>query len=201
MTNDPLAEATTPHHDLSDVPDPSDEDLRSLAADLDDTEASPAPGSTQHALVVVVEDRHVDETRSGDLAAELIHEQGFTVDAIVTVGPRKSAIRKALQTAVVGGADLVVTVGGTGYGQRDKAPEATKHELDVKVPAIAAAVRNSGLTAHILEAGLSRGTSGISGSTVIVNLAGSRPAIRDGVRVLGPLVKHVLCDISDGLRR
>ena len=73
---------------------------------------------------------------------------------------------------------------------------ATRAELDRKVPGIAEAIRASGLSANSLDAGLSRGVAGISGSTVIVNLAGSRGAIRDGMATLGPLVRHVIADMN-----
>ena len=69
-------------------------------------------------------------------------------------------------------------------GPRDKTPEATHKELDRKIPGIAEALRSSGLSANSLHAGLSRGIAGVSGSTVIVNIAGSREAIRDGMATL-----------------
>lgn len=150
-----------------------------------------------HAMVVLVTDFPEEKAKNGELVAELLAEEGFLVDAVLNVESRKSAIRKVIQTAVVGGADLVVTIGGTGTGPRDKTPEATRAELDRKVPGIAEALRASGLAANSLDAGLSRGVAGISGSTVVVNIAGSRGAIRDGMATLGPLVRHVVGDMNN----
>ena len=128
--------------------------------------------------------------------AELLAEAHFGVDAVVGVASRKSEVRGALETAVIGGVDLAVTVGGVGVGPRDKTPEATKSVLDRRIPGIAQALRASGLACGATDAGLSRGVAGISGSTVVVNLASSRAAIRDGVATLTPLVRHVIHDMD-----
>ena len=126
------------------------------------------------------------------LVTELLVEAGFAVDAVVSVRSKKSQIRQAIETAVVGGVDLVLTVGGTGVGPRDKTPEATRSVLDQLVPGIAQALRSSGLACGAVDACTSRGISGVSGSTVVVNLAGSRAAVRDGMATLTPLVHHVI---------
>ena len=179
----------------SEIPEPDDSIFHTLDAE-DRTRGERPLNPLLHAMVVIVSDAPEGENRSGELVAELLSEEDFLVDAVLQVESRKPAIRQAIQTAVVGGADLVVTIGGTGTGPRDKAPEATRAELDRKVPAIAEAIRASGLSANSLDAGLSRGVAGISGSTVIVNLAGSRGAIRDGMATLGPLVRHVIADMN-----
>ena len=49
-----------------------------------------------------------------------------------------------------------------------------------------------GLSAGIIDAGLSRGLAGISGSTLVVNIAGSRLAVRDGMATLNPLAAHII---------
>lgn len=152
--------------------------------------------SLLHAMVVIVSDRTDGQDQSGELVTELLTEENFLVDALVHVESRKPAIRKAIQTAVVGGADLVITVGATGMGSRDKAPEAAHAEMDRKVPGIAEALRSSGLAANSLEAGLSRGVAGVSGSTLVVNIAGSRSAIRDGMATLCPLARYVIADMN-----
>ncbi|MFZ2175963.1 MAG: molybdopterin-binding protein, partial [Rhodococcus sp. (in: high G+C Gram-positive bacteria)] len=112
------------------------------------------------ALVVIVDDRtaHGDGTDSiGPLVTELLSEAGFIVDAIVAVAADELEIRNALNTAVIGGVDLVVSVGGTGVSPRDVAPDVTAEVLDREIPGIAEALRSSGLSAGSLDAGLSRG--------------------------------------------
>lgn len=156
-------------------------------------------GPVGRALVVVVDDRQargVAEDHSGALVTELLTEAGFLVDGAVVVSAVEVEIRNALNTAVIGGVDLVVSVGGTGVTPRDVAPEATRTILDREVPGIAEALRSSGLAAGSLDAGLSRGLAGISGSTLVVNIAGSRSAVRDGMATLCPMAAQVISELS-----
>ena len=156
-------------------------------------------GVTGRALVVVVDDRRargVEEDNSGPLVTELLGEAGFVVDGVVVVSADEAEILKALNTAIIGGVDLVISVGGTGVTPRDVAPEATRAILDRELPGIAEALRASGVAAGSTEAGLSRGLAGISGSTLVVNLADSRAAVRDGMATLGPMAAHVIHELS-----
>ena len=154
--------------------------------------------SPRRALVVLVTDHHNEEADANDrICTELLSEGGFIVDAAVRVKSKRSQIRKAIEMGVVGGVDLVLTVGATGVGPRDKAPEATRDTLDQFAPGIAQALRASGMACGAVDACTSRGISGVSGSTVVVNLASSRAAIRDGMATLTPLVHHLV----DQLRR
>ncbi|WP_089299851.1 MogA/MoaB family molybdenum cofactor biosynthesis protein [Haloechinothrix alba] len=151
------------------------------------------------ALVVVVDDRVAHGERddtTGPLVAELLEEAGFIVDGTVTVHAENVAIRNALNTAVIGGADLVITVGGTGVSPRDVTPDATHGVLDRPIPGIEEALRSSGLAAGAVDAGISRGLAGVSGSTLVVNLAGSRAAVRDGMATLSALVPHVIEELA-----
>jgi molybdenum cofactor synthesis domain-containing protein len=151
------------------------------------------------ALVVVVDDQaaagHPGD-RLGALVKELLDEGGFHVDAIVVVPADMANIRNALNTAVIGGVDLVVSVGGVGVSDRDVTPEATLELLDLQLPGIEQALRASGLSAGSVEAGISRGAAGVSGSTLVVNLAGTRAAIRDGMATLIPLAANVIHQLS-----
>ncbi len=156
-------------------------------------------GVTGRALVIVVDDRRargVEEDSSGPLVTELLGEAGFVVDGVVVVSADEAEILKALNTAIIGGVDLVISVGGTGVTPRDVAPEATRTILDRELPGIAEALRASGVAAGSTEAGLSRGLAGISGSTLVVNLADSRAAVRDGMATLGPMAAHVIAELS-----
>jgi len=171
---------------LLDVADPDEAFL--LATEQEET--VPA---RRRALVVLVSDHVLGSGEDTDrLVTELLMEAGFAVDGVLSVRSKKSQIRQAIETAVVGGVDLVLTVGGTGVGPRDRTPEATRSVLDQLVPGIAQALRASGLACGAIDACTSRGISGVSGSTVVVNLAASRAAVRDGMATLTPLVHHVI---------
>jgi molybdenum cofactor synthesis domain-containing protein len=83
--------------------------------------------------------------------------------------------------------DLVVAVGGTGFSPRDVTPEATREVLDRLAPGLDEAMRGASLrkTPHAV---LSRGVSGIRGSTLVVNLPGSeRSAVENLEAILGAL--------------
>lgn len=150
------------------------------------------------ALIVIVDDRaaHGHEDSTGPLVRELLIEAGFLVDGVVVVSNDEIDVRNALNTAVIGGVDLVVSVGGTGVSPRDVTPDATAEVLDRELLGISEALRSSGLAAGSLDAGLSRGLAGVSGSTLVVNLAGSRAAVRDGMATLTPMAAHVIGELS-----
>ncbi|GAB04037.1 molybdenum cofactor biosynthesis protein [Gordonia amarae] len=165
----------------------------------DDPVAAPVD-EIGRALVVVIDDRAAHGERPsplGPLVRELLAEAGFHVDATVTVPGDEIEIRNAVNTAVIGGIDLVVSVGGVGVGARDVAPEATEPLLDRRLRGIEEAVRSSGLAAGATDGGLSRGLAGLSGQTLVVNIASSRAAVRDGMATVAPLAKYVIESISE----
>lgn len=154
------------------------------------------------ALIVSVTDDlvHGDgDHGAGALVTELLLEAGFLVDGTVTVPSEAVDIRSALNTGVIGGVDLIVTVGGTGVTPRDVTPDVTDEVIDRALPGIAEAIRWSGMAAGVTDAVVSRGLVGVSGSTVIANVAGSRAAIRDGLATLVPLAQHAIDELSDPL--
>ena len=143
------------------------------------------------ALIVIVDDRvaHGEhEDTVGPLVTELLEENGFIVDGIVAVAGESRGHPQRAEHRGDRRCRLVITVGGTGVSPRDVTPDATLGVLDRPIPGIAEAIRSSGLAAGAVDAGISRGLVGISGSTLVVNLAGSRSAVRDGMATLSALV-------------
>jgi molybdenum cofactor synthesis domain-containing protein len=140
---------------------------------------------------------HGEDGWVGGLVTELLGEAGFAVDGTVTVPSSEPDIRTVLNTAVIGGVDLVVTVGGTGVSPRDVTPDVTAEVIDRELPGIAQALRWSGMAAGVVDAVISRGLVGVSGSTLVANIAASRAAIRDGLATLIPLARHVISELSD----
>ena len=129
------------------------------------------------------------EDASGDLLAAALTADGWEVERR-TVPDERDEIAAAL-TELAGSRDLVLTTGGTGFGPRDVTPEATADVLERGAPGIAEAVRADAVakTPHGM---LSRGSAGIVGSTLVVNLPGSPGACRDGWAVLAPAVGHAV---------
>ncbi len=129
------------------------------------------------------------EDASGDLLAEALSLDGWEVERR-TVPDDRDEISTALRE-LAATTDLVLTTGGTGFGPRDVTPEATAEVLERGAPGIAEAVRADAVakTPHGM---LSRGTAGIAGSALVVNLPGSPGACRDGWAVLAPAVGHAV---------
>lgn len=146
-----------------------------------------------NALVLTVSDsvsRGEAEDRSGPAAVEALAELGITAD-LGLVEDGVDSVRTALLAAVEIGRPLVITTGGTGLAARDLTPEATSSVIDRPAPGISEAMRAA--TFGVVPMGmLSRGVSGVAGSTLIINLPGSVKAVREGLEVVGRVLGHAL---------
>lgn len=103
----------------------------------------------------------------------------------------EDSIASTLEQLCSQSATLILTVGGTGLGPRDRTPEATRRVIDREAPGLAEAMRSLG-AAQNPYAWLSRGIAGLKGSTLVVNLPGSqRGAVQSLASILN-LIKHGL---------
>jgi molybdopterin adenylyltransferase len=129
------------------------------------------------------------EDASGDLLAGALEADGWEVERRVV--PDETGEIEAALRELAAANQLVLTTGGTGFAPRDVTPEATIAVIERAAPGIPEAVRADALrkTPHGM---LSRGTAGVVGSTLIVNLPGSPGACRDGWAVLAPAVEHAV---------
>jgi molybdopterin adenylyltransferase len=101
----------------------------------------------------------------------------------------EDAIAAALNDLSAQNAELVLTVGGTGLGPRDRTPEATRRVIQREAPGIAEALRAKGAE-HNPYAWLSRGVAGLRGRTLMVNLPGSRRGAEESWMAIADLVRH-----------
>jgi molybdenum cofactor synthesis domain-containing protein len=158
------------------------------------------PGDAR-AVVVTASNRAafgVYEDTSGQVLADGLRELGFDVEGPHVRPDDAAELEIVLEQAVIGGADVVLTTGGTGLSPTDVTPEATRAVLEREAPGIAEAVRRYGAENGVPTAVLSRGLAGTAGRTLIVNLPGSTGGVRDGLAVLGPLLPHVVSQLRGG---
>jgi molybdenum cofactor synthesis domain-containing protein len=136
---------------------------------------------------------------SGDAIAAWAAERGYALAERALVPDETGRIAATLAGwADTDRADLILTTGGTGLTARDVTPEATRAVLEKEAPGIAEALRMA-VYPRFPRAALSRGTAGVRGRTLIVNLPGSTGGVRDGLAVLNDLVEHAV-DLVRGQR-
>ncbi|MBQ1043735.1 MULTISPECIES: MogA/MoaB family molybdenum cofactor biosynthesis protein [unclassified Micromonospora] len=151
------------------------------------------------ARVIVASNRAaagVYEDTSGPLLVTGLRELGCEVDPPVVV-PDGDPVGQALLAAREERVDVVLTSGGTGITPTDRTPEVTRALLDYEIPGIAEAIRAYSRDT-VPTAALSRGLAGVTGRTLVVNLPGSRGGARDGLAVLGPILRHAVDQLRGG---
>lgn len=139
----------------------------------------------------------VREDTAGPALAAALRDLGLTVDGIVVV-PDGDPVERAMRMAVGDQIDLVVTTGGTGCTPMDLTPEITRRVVDREIPGIGELVRHDGLTRGVATAALSRGTAGIAGATVVINLPGSPRGATEGLEAVSGILEHLLDQVAGG---
>ena len=130
------------------------------------------------------------EDKSGPVIAEMVTEAGYeVVERMLLSDDRQELVDALTDICDHHRADLVLTTGGTGFSQRDNAPEATMEVVERNVPGIAEAMRVNGLK-YTPRSMLSRAASGIRKYTLIINLPGSPRAVRENLEYILPVLDH-----------
>jgi molybdenum cofactor synthesis domain-containing protein len=147
------------------------------------------------AAILTVSDRCANEQqedRSGPALEEVLSSNEFEIVAKSLVPDEQDVIaRELVRFCDEGHCDVVFTTGGTGLGPRDVTPEATRSVCERLVPGFGELMRAESLkkTRH---AALSRGTAGLRGGTLIINLPGSPRAVRECVEAILDVLPHAV---------
>ena len=132
------------------------------------------------------------EDTAGPAVIRILEQEWQQAEILArTLADDEDAIAQELEELSNAGTALVLTVGGTGLGPRDRTPEATRRVIDREAPGIAEAIRSLG-AAHNPYAWLSRGVSGLKGATLIINLPGSLRGAEQSLTLILHLVRHGL---------
>jgi len=112
-----------------------------------------------------------------------------TIVERVIVSDDKPAIESILNAS--GTYDIILTTGGTGLSPRDVTPEATQSACDRIIPGIGEYLRSESLR-ETNSAVLSRGTAGMIGKTIVVNMPGSVKGATFCAGLLVDILPHAL---------
>ena len=148
------------------------------------------------AIVTVSDTRRPDDDLSGKRLAELLWSVGAEVVETTIVTDDLTHLRETLYTLTERkDINLIMTTGGTGFGQRDNTPEATRAVIEREAPGLSEAMRRE-TAAKTPMAMLSRGICGIRGNTLIINLPGSPRGVEECFEVIRPVLSHAVALIS-----
>ena len=131
------------------------------------------------------------EDKSGPALRGLLSRSDFEVGDPEVVPDDVALISEAIETAITLGADVVVTVGGTGLGPRDVTPQATAALIEFEVPGIAEEMRRAGVASTPMAA-LSRAIAGVRGKTLIINVPGSVKGATESLEAVMPMLGHAV---------
>ncbi len=152
--------------------------------------------SIRFAIVTCSDTRTLAEDSAGAALRSLIEAEGWEVASHVVVTDDRESVAKAIVEATDSlRVDVVLTCGGTGFSLRDVTPEATMDVADRMAPGIAEAIRSASL-AITRRAMLSRATSALRGSSLVVNLPGSEKAARESFSIFSDQIEHAVSMIS-----
>ena len=134
----------------------------------------------------------VEPDRGRDALEQMIRElPGAVVSYDIVPDERKAITEQLVKICEERQPDVLLTVGGTGVRPTDWAPEATRDVVEKEIPGIGEAMRQESLK-KVRTAMLSRGTAGIRGATLIVNLPGSPKGAKENLGVLLPILDHTV---------
>ena len=125
-----------------------------------------------------------------------LEEHGARIlDYAIAPDDRDAIRQQLLRLCEHGNLGVIFTVGGTGVRPTDWAPEATREIIEKEIPGLGEAMRAASAKT-VGTAALSRGTAGIRGRTMVINLPGSPKGATDNLSTVFPILEHAVGKIS-----
>jgi molybdenum cofactor synthesis domain-containing protein len=147
------------------------------------------------AVVLTISDsasRGEREDKSGPAVVGELEKLGCRVVATEILSDDRQLIASRLKEyADRDDVNLICTTGGTGFAPRDNTPEATRDVIEREAPGLAELMRLRSLDSTPL-APLSRAVCGIRGSTLIINLPGSRRGAVENFTAIRSSIPHAI---------
>lgn len=138
------------------------------------------------------------EDVSGQTIVDMLAKETFEICDRKIVPDDFERIKEALKSCCGNSSvDVVLTTGGTGLGPRDVTPEATDSVCQKMAPGFGEIMRIEGFK-KTEKAILSRGTAGVCGKTLIINLPGSPKAVRESLEVILDVLPHAVKMLHGG---
>ena len=151
------------------------------------------------AAVITVSDSRSQGRRedlSGPAVVQLLQSHSIQVVHQVVVPDEQGILEETLRT-LADRFPLIVTTGGTGIAPRDVTPEATRAVCDRLLDGLPELMRAEGRKETPFSV-LSRAVCGVRGKSLILNLPGSPRGATSSLRVVLPLISHVLTLLAGG---
>lgn len=146
-----------------------------------------------HAAVIVLSDTVASgkkQDSAGAAVREGLQQANVEVDDYVVIADEPDQLRTQINEKLTRKIDLIITVGGTGVGPRDRTVETVQPLLEREMPGIMETARNHGQR-RTPYAMLSRGVAGLIGDTLVVTFPGSTRGARETLDALLGGVLHV----------
>ncbi|KAG0697308.1 MoaB/Mog domain-containing protein [Suillus ampliporus] len=138
--------------------------------------------------------------RSGPTIQEIVRQRGHGCVRLTILPDDEQRIRETVKNWCSENAvDWIITTGGTGFGVRDRTPEAIAPLLEREAPGIVHLLLSESLK-HTPLAALSRPVAGTVGNTLVVTLPGSVKAVKENLEALfaNGFIEHAIDLIRGG---
>lgn len=136
--------------------------------------------------------RETEADEAGAVIREMMTEAGWDIVFQKALPLDRKVLGTVMQRMADGHlTDLILTTGGAGCKPQDCTPEATKDIIDREVPGIPEALRAHTMNLT-MRSMLNRGTAGIRGDVLIINLPGKAKAVKADLRYLLPELTHAV---------